>query len=65
MTTDRREGSRAIDVVMAHPNDMLPSLCDRDYARYRRDYWKHKMEQADDYVPLVDVLGREGDGIWV
>lgn len=61
---DRRINSRAIDVVMAHPDDM-PSLSDREYSAYRKRYWKHKMEQADDYVPLVHVLGREGNGIWV
>lgn len=56
--------SRAFDTVMVHPDDM-PAMSSREYCAYRKRYWQYKPDQADDYVPLADILGREGTGIWL
>lgn len=53
-------------------------LNDRDYARYRRDYWREKQRQADEetYAPpmrrqiearlaLCDVTYGRNGGVWV
>lgn len=64
--------------MLPTPLGILPTLSDREYSRYRKDYWKHKQEQAElvldakparvlfeEQIAFCEVtLGRNG-GVWL